>query len=165
MFGKHRNVFHPIAKRRYLDLDRVDTIVKIFAKTTVLDRIEWISIRGTYESKIGFLWLVAAYPVINFFLQNTQQFRLKIHGHFADLIEQQAAAIRLTDEPDLVRIGARERTLYVSEQLRLDQVFWKGRTIHLNEWFTSPSALVVDGISDHLFTGTRFAQDQNICIR
>jgi hypothetical protein len=108
VLGEHGNIFHTIPKRRDRQLDRVDSIVQVFAKVPVLYRFEWIAVRRTYQTEIRFLRLVAADAIVNFLLKDAQKFWLQIRGHFADLIKEQTASVRLADKSDLVTIRSRE---------------------------------------------------------
>src|SRR5215203_6169638 len=125
MLGQHWHVFHSVAKRRNFYFDRIHAVVEIFAKIPVLDGVERIAIGGTDQAEISSLRLIAAYPVINLFLQQSKQFRLEIDRHFTDLIQQQAPAIRLSDEPYFVGICAGEGSLYVTKELGFNKILWQ----------------------------------------
>jgi hypothetical protein len=105
MFREHRHIFHPLAKRRNLYLDRIYAVIKVLAKIAILDGLERIAIRRANESKIGFLRLVAADSIKHFFLQDAEQLWLQVDGHFADLVEQDTAAVCLTDKTHLIAIS------------------------------------------------------------
>ena len=51
----------------------------------------------------------------------------------AHLIQKNRAAVRQFELAAAQRRGARERTLLVPEQLRLQQLRWDGSAVHLHE--------------------------------
>src|SRR5258706_358240 len=55
-------------------------------------------------------------------LEESQQFRLQVQAHFADLVEEDRAVARGADQAGVVAVGAREGAAAVAEQLRFDQV-------------------------------------------
>src|SRR5262245_53041984 len=69
MLGQHWDIFHTIAKRWYLYLDRINTVIQIFTQIAFFDRLEWCSVRRADQSKIRFLGFVTSNSVINLFLQ------------------------------------------------------------------------------------------------
>ncbi|MCY1444106.1 hypothetical protein D9M71_605560 [compost metagenome] len=54
-------------------------------------------------------------------LDQAQQFDLHRQGHFADLIEEQGAAMGGFRQADLALVGAGKGTLLVTEQFALEQ--------------------------------------------
>src|SRR5262249_40810357 len=98
------------------------------------------------------------------FFQHTQQFRLQFHGHFADLVEHQAAAFRLGDQSLAVLNGAGERAFDVAEQLGFDQLFRQGGAVDLDELFFRPQRIEVEGVGDQLLAGAGFADDQHVSV-
>ena len=54
---------------------------------------------------------------------------LLLAGQFGDLIEKQCAVVGRDPETDLVLVGTGERALFVSEQLRLEEVVLDGAAV------------------------------------
>src|SRR6185503_3103351 len=54
-------------------------------------------------------------------LDRAQDLGLQLERHVADLVEQQRAAVRLLELPDVARRSTRKRALLVAEQLALEQ--------------------------------------------
>ena len=66
-------------------------------------------------------------------LKCAQDLRLRLQAHVADLIEKQRAGVGELELSAPIRGGARERSLDVSEQLALDQLFRYRGAVHLDE--------------------------------
>ena len=79
-------------KRRHLDGDDVEPIIKILAEFPLLDQILQLAIRGGNDAHIGLARLGIAHPLVLALLQKPQQLGLDFLGQFADLIKEQRAA-------------------------------------------------------------------------
>src|SRR5262249_14901988 len=98
-------------------------------------------------------------------LERSQELDLETRRHLADLVEKQRPAVRLLEEPLLVRARARERTLDVPEDLRLEQRLWQGPAVDSDEASPRPAAGVVEGLGDDLLARPRFSADQHRGVR
>ena len=66
-------------------------------------------------------------------LECAEELRLQGKGHVSDFVEEQRAAAGLGEEPTSLALGAGERALLVSEQLRLEQGVGDRRAIDRHE--------------------------------
>lgn len=66
---------------------------------------------GRDQSKIRVLFLLSSEWAEASAFQHPQQFGLQSHGHVADLIQEQGAAIRLRQQAFLGSVGTGKRTL------------------------------------------------------
>ena len=94
-------------------------------------------------------------------LQNPQQTCLCIQWQLTDLIEKQSSAVSGFYQPGTGRAGASEGSLFVAEQLRLDQGFGNRRSIDTNKWCLAALALFMNGSRHQLLAGSRLALDQH----
>ena len=93
-------------------------------------------------------------------LQHAQDLRLRVRAHVADLVEEQGPAVGLLEPADPLLVGAGERALLVSEQLRFEQVLLQRRAVHLDEVARRAQRIVMDRAGDQLLAGAGFAADQ-----
>src|SRR5947209_1107284 len=92
-------------------------------------------------------------------LQESQQLRLRGERHFADLVEEQRAALTRLDEAGAVAIRAGERAAHVAEKLAFDQRLGERRAVDRRERLVAPRRLAVNGVRDELLPRSRLAAD------
>ncbi len=91
-----------------------------------------------------------------------KQLDLHRRRHFADLVEEQGAAVGLFEHAAPFPVGAGEGALVVAEELRLDQVFRDGAAVHRDEGGLAIGIAGTMQRSRHLFlAGAGFARDQH----
>src|SRR6185369_7330929 len=89
--------------------------------------------RGTHDSHVDRNRLVRAEPFDSSFFEGTQQLRLHVGAHIANLIEKQSAAVSLFKLPFASRCCARKSALFMAEKLRLDQLGRQRSTVDGHE--------------------------------
>jgi hypothetical protein len=94
-------------------------------------------------------------------LQHAQNLGLRLRAHVAHFVEEDGAAVRLLELPDLLLGRARERPLLVAEQLRLDQLLGNRGAVHLDEALRGPGAVAVDGPRHELLADAALAEQQH----
>jgi hypothetical protein len=94
-------------------------------------------------------------------LQHPKHLRLGHEAHVRDLVQEDRAAVGQLELAALLRRGARERTLFVAEQLGLDQLLRNGRAVHFHKGPARAPALQVDLTRHQLLAGSVVAGDQN----
>ena len=62
-------------------------------------------------------------------LQEAQQLALQVHGHLANFVQKQGAALGLLKQTLLLTVSASEGPFFVAKQHVFDQVFWHGRAV------------------------------------
>ena len=161
ILGEELDVFFPAAQRRELQADDIEAVKQVFAECFGLDfRFEVFVCRGD-DAHVGADDIVPAHAGEGAVLQDAQQFALHRHRHLADLVEEERAAVRLFEAPDALGAGAGERSLLVTEQLALEEIFRNGRAIDGEERPVVPCAVLVDGVSHEFFARTALAGDHD----
>jgi hypothetical protein len=94
-------------------------------------------------------------------LQKTKHRDLPFRGEHVYLVEKQRAIARLRDDAWLGLPRVRERPLFVSEELRLDETVGNGTAVQRDERLAPPRPQVVNGSRRQLLAGTRFALNEN----
>ena len=93
--------------------------------------------------------------------EKTQNLRLEIETHLANLVEEQRAADRGADEARVVAIGACERPPSVAEQLAFEHVTRHGGAVEGDEWLGRPRGVAVNRAREHFFARPAFAGNQH----
>src|SRR5437763_777481 len=81
-------------------------------------------------------------------LQDTQQARLRLDRHVADLVEEERTALRLLEPADRTRGGAGEGPLLMPEELALDQLAGNGGHVDGDEGSGAPLAEIMQRAGD-----------------
>ncbi len=118
-----RDVFFMLAQRGHVDVENVESIIKIVAQLAsrhgFLGNLVGCGQNADIDRGLHF----AAQPAQLAVLEHAQQFGLRGHRHLADLIEQQGSTFRQfkTSGTPLQRSG--ECAFFVTEYFALDQAF------------------------------------------
>src|SRR5882757_10506851 len=79
------------------------------------------------------------------FLQDSQEFDLRLEREFPHLVEKDCASIRRLKSPGLVGERPGEGAAHVAEQFRLDEVPGDRAAIDGYEWAVAAAAVVMNG--------------------
>src|SRR5262249_30201646 len=161
MIDENRNLLPPLPQRWDADLDDVQAVVQVLAELMrPHGRLEVAIGRGD-EPHVRTDDLLAADARELAVLEHVQELGLKPQRHLTDLVEQQGALIRRLELPGLLAVGPGERSLLVTEQLRLEELAGKGGTIHLQELSLSARRCLVNGPGDHFLADSALPSPQH----
>src|SRR5579871_185143 len=130
---EQRDVVGPLAQRRHVDRDDRQAEVEILAEAAFLDLLLEVLVRRRDDAHVDLDRPRRSEPFDFALLQHAQHFRLRLRAHVADFVEEDRPAVGLLELADLLLGRAGERAFLVAEQLRLDQLLWNRRTVHLHE--------------------------------
>ena len=99
-------------------------------------------------------WRVGTDPVKLAFGEHTQQSGLRVRGHVANFVQEQSASMRLLEAPHTLCGGARKRALFVTEQLRFDQLMGNRSHVDGNKRSAATGTVAVKGVGNQFLTGT-----------
>jgi hypothetical protein len=160
--AEQRHVLGALAQRRHLEGDRVDAEVEVFPQPPLAQRVLEIDVRVADQAEVHANEPIAANRAVLALLQDTQQLRLQVRRHLADLVEEQRPAFGHLEEAHLVRGGAGERALAVAEQLALDELGRDRRAVDLDERPPHAVRVVVNRVGNELFAGPVLALNQDV---
>ena len=126
---EERDVLGAIAERREMDGEDVESVVEILAEGLFLDRFQQVAVGGGDDADIDPDRRLAADAVEFMLLQDVEQLGLDLGREFADLIEEDGAAVGELEAADAPGDGAREGPLLVAEELALHEPV--GRALQL----------------------------------
>ena len=136
-------------------------MVKVLPEIAVLDGIDDVPVGRRDDADIHAQFLRAAHADKGTILEKAQQLGLQRAGHLSDLVEKQRAAVGLLHLPGLLLHGAGERSLFVPEQLALEQRLRDGRAVQPHVRLLPPLAGVVNRSRDQLLAGSALAENQD----
>ncbi len=106
---------------RNCDLDHLEPVVEVFAEVAGEHHHLEIAVGGREDADVHRLTPVAAELRELAVLEDVEQLGLEGRLHLADFVEEQRAAVRLLELADPRGRRARERTLFVAEELAFEQ--------------------------------------------
>ena len=127
MVRKHaaepRNVFAPLAQRRQMNLDRVETEQQILPESSCRDfRVE-VGVGRRDQPHVGLARPRRSETLELAGLEHAQQLLLLAERHVGDLVEEQRAAVGHLESPDAILLRIGERALHMAEELALEDAF------------------------------------------
>ena len=166
MVGQLRDVAPVLVQGGELEGDHVQAVKEILPEFLLPDGLLQIHIRGGEDAHVGAALFRAAHPDIGALLQKAEQLGLERHGHFADLIQQQRAVLRLIQQAGLAALGrAGERAGLVAEQLRFQQLLREGGAVHLDEGAAGAGAVALDLVGHHFLAAAGRAENEHGGVR
>src|SRR5207244_1824778 len=92
-----KDVFRPLAERRQLDLEDLQTVVEVLAEVAARDRRLQVTVRRRYEPHVRANVARAAEPSKLALLEHPEHLRLDGVAHLADLVQEEDAPGRLLE--------------------------------------------------------------------
>ena len=120
-----------------------------------------ITVRGSQDAHIHGHGQTAAHALELPLLEHAQERDLGVGGKLPDFIQEDRPAVGRFEPPEPALQRARERPLFVPEQLRGDERRWNGRAVHPNEGASRSPRPLVNGARDQLLAGPGFTQDEH----
>ena len=161
IFGERGNFLGAFAQRRQSDRKNVDAVIQVGAERSLPDHFLEVAMRGDDHARIHRDGLVSA-DALNFSLfQHAQQFGLHRERHVANFIQKKRAARGLLEFSDVARGRAGERTFFVAEEFRLDQLSGHGGAIERHERPGMPRAFLVDRSRDQFLARAGLSLDRD----
>src|SRR5580658_10520167 len=143
MACKRTNIRPALAKRRQVDLERIEAEKEIFAKQLVAHHLAEIAIGRTEHSNIDPEGLVLADLANLTGFQKSQQLHLHALVELAHFVKEKRAAVGDLEEPLAMGVGTGKCSLAMAEELALDQVFRQCAAVDRDEGAIGAPAFVV----------------------
>src|SRR5262249_18424627 len=98
------------------------------------------------------------------FLEDAEDFGLRLNRHVTDFIEKQRAAVRKLKLTFLGFACARKRSFCVAEQFAFDEFFWNCRAVDFDKRCVGATAYEMNIAADQFLSGSAFTEDQYTAI-
>src|SRR5438105_5031299 len=161
MFGEQRNILAALAKRRKLERDNVQAMVKVLAKTGVTHQTEQIDIGGGDDAYIHLDRFRPTQAHEFSFLDYPQQLGLCFQANSGYFVEENRALIGYLEKAFLGSDRARECTFHMAEELRFEKVDRYGAAIDSHEGLLGARRSGVDGLGNEFLPCAALADNQN----
>jgi hypothetical protein len=155
--SEERDIFFAFAQGRDKKRNHVEAVEKIFAKISAGDFVFEIFVGGCDHADIDGGQFFAADRSEALLFERAENFGLRLQAHVADFVEKERASAGFLEFAFFVGGCAGERSFVVTEEFALDEIFWDGGAVDLDESFILAEALAVDGVRDELFASAGFA--------
>src|ERR1043166_4563054 len=159
---EQRNILQTFAKRRQGYVDDVQAIEEIAAEPPGLDCRGEISVGARDDTAVDLDRLDAAESPHLLVLDPAEELHLKVHRHLADLVQEDRAMIRGSEQAGTRLHGAGEGALHVPEELALHKRVRNGSTVDGHEGLIATGTGRVDGASDEFLAGAALPGDQHV---
>src|SRR6266850_6388513 len=156
-----RNVFPPLSQRGHLEWEHVESIEEILAEYSLGHRGRQVTIGRRDDAYVDPDPILAAHPIEFPLLEDAQQRDLLVGREFADLVQEDRAAVRQLEPAEAALQGAGKGPLLMAEELRRDQVSWDGGAAHGHEPSRRPSRAPVNRPRDELLPRAGLAGDED----
>ena len=140
-------------KRRHVDVEDVEPVIKIAAQFAGGDRIVRNLIGGGEHAHIDRSFHFAAQTPQLVVFEHAQQLGLRAHRHFADFVEQDRAAFGQLEAAGAPFESSGEGALFVAEDFAFDQGFRNGCAIDGDERPLAARTQLMDGARHQFFAG------------
>src|SRR5262249_39819078 len=110
--------------------------------------------------RIGFLRARTSQALEFAFLQDAQEFWLKLQGNFANFIQKDGAVMRQLKAADALGDGTGKSAFLVAKQFAFEQAGGDRGAIYLDKGILPARAKIVDAAGDQFFSRAGFAVDQ-----
>ncbi len=161
MTDEKRYVGWTFPERRHSNGKLVEAVIEILAEATLFDFAKEILVGRGDHPHIDFPLGVRADGENRPLLQDPQEIPLEVHGHFADLIEEDRPPAGGLEEPALSAGRAGERAFDVAEEPRFEQGFRHGAAVDRFEGASCAAAVAVNGAGHQFLAGAGFAGDED----
>src|SRR6185436_10253322 len=112
--GEDHDVFLALAKRRKLDLEFIESVIKVLPELAVLYGFSKILIRGRKDPNVDACLTRGADALDPPLLGDPQQLNLVFIGQISHFIQEYGSRIRQLEAARLVLDGTRERAFHVT---------------------------------------------------
>src|SRR5207302_11007621 len=159
MLDQRWDILAALAQRRQPQGEHVDAVEQVGAELAGPDQRFKVAVRGRQHANIHRNAAVAAHALDLAFLEHAQELRLHRERHIADFVEEERAAVRLLELPQVPRESAGERALFVAKKLGLDQLRRDRGAVYGDERRRAPGARLVQRARHQLLARARLTQD------
>jgi hypothetical protein len=110
-----------LAERRNAEVDDVEAEEEVFAEAAGLDHLGEIAVGGGEDAGVDGDGVVGADGANFFLLEGAEELGLEVEGEFADLVEEDSAAIGGGEKAGLGAVGSGEGAFDVAEEFAFDE--------------------------------------------
>src|SRR5215470_9392162 len=156
-----QNVAGTVSQGRNLQLEHVEAIVQVFAKTAAFHSLAQIAVGCGNYAYISVQNAIAAKPLKFTVLQQAQELGLGSKSHLANFIQKQDATSGLLDLSGFGFESSGKSAGFEAEKLGFQEMLRQRRAIHSDKWTIAPGRTAMNKAGNDFFSSARFAQQEN----
>src|SRR6266545_3417156 len=155
------DVRSPIAKRRHLQADSLNSIVEVGSKSSGSDLLIERAQRRADEARVDVD--LRGTPDAHEFaiLQKAQELGLESHRHISDLVQEERSPLRRLDLAASTSAGPGEDPFFVAEEIAFEERLRNRRAVDGDERSGATMREVVDPAREDLLTTAAFADQRH----
>src|SRR3972149_2798219 len=165
IIDEERDVLLAFPQRRKKDIHHVDPIVEIPAEAVLLHPPFKIFIRRGQDPAVDLPFLFAADPEKLFLLENIEEFRLEVHVHFTDFVQEDRPVLRDFEPAIFPPVSSGEGPPFESEELAFQEFPREGGAVDLDERLPRTIGCLVKSLGDQVFSGPALPRDEDRDVR
>ena len=158
---QHRDVRRALTQGRRPKLHYTQSKIEVLAKLAVAYHLLQVFVSGRDDSHVRRQRLVATDPLERALAEKPQHLDLRRLVDFANLVEEQRAALGLLEPPDTTLMRASERPFLMAEQLALKQCRRQRSAVYSDHRTPRARAKLVDRLGQKLLACAALALDQD----
>ena len=150
-----------VAQGRHAYLDGVEAVIEVLSEPALAHRVHQVDVGGGHDTDVGLLHLGGADLHVFAVLQHAEQHDLRAQREFADLVEEEGAAVGLLEIPLAGLRGSGEGTLLVSEQFGVDSPFGDASAVDCEVLAVAAEAVLMYYAGDVFLAHAALAGDEH----
>ena len=161
VLDEERYIVAPLPERRNFDLHHLEAEKEVLAEIAGLHPLLEVAVgRRDHPYVHSHRRRVADSLELHGF-EDPEQTKLHTWGHFADLVEEDRAAIRSLESADLVLDRVGEGAADVAEELAFEETFGEGGAVDFDEILVTAVARGVEGVGHKLLACTTLSGQED----
>ena len=144
-----------------VDGDDGEAIVEVLAEMAFAHSFFEIAVRGGDDANVDVDVADAADAANDLIFHDAEKLGLEEGREFADLVEEERAAVGDLEKALLHGLGVGEGSLFMAEEFGFDEGFGNRRAVDGDEGAVVAGAFVVENLGDEVLAGTALALDED----
>ena len=160
MLNQLGNILRTPAQRGNLEFYDLEPVVEVEAELSLTDGLLQVLVGCGNDPDVHGNGIMAADPGNFPLFQDPEEAHLCHERHFADLVQEDRATVRLLENSQVLGLGIGESSLLMTKKFVFQQVFRNGGAIDGFERPLSPLTVLVQGIGDRIFSNAAFSNEK-----
>ena len=161
MHGQQDNILLPVAKRRDVDEELIQSMVEVGPERAGAHGFTKIDVGRRHNTDVQRNAPGTTHRLDLSLLNDPKQLRLNTRGEITDFIQENGPSVGCFELAYSAFSGAREGPLLVAEEFALHQCLRQRRTIHSNKGLRTPVAVLVDDSRGDTLSGAALTAEQD----
>ena len=158
---KQDDILSPFSQGRHFDGEHIEAEIEVLPEGALGHHVgEMFVGRGDHADVDGHRG-VRADPLDGALGEGAEELDLSGGVNFANFVEKESSAVGLFESANAALSGSGERAFLVAEELAFEELGREGRAVDGDEFLSRTSGKIVEDVSNHFLTGSRFSFDEH----